>query len=700
MERPEVWPGRSYPLGAGWDGEGTNFSLFSELAEGVDLCLFEEDGTEARIPLEEVEAYCWHAYLPGVGSGQRYGYRVHGSWTPHEGNRANPSKLLIDPYAKAIDGNIDWDPSCFPYKADAVDEPDTDDSGPFIPKSVVANPFFDWEGDRNPDVSMHDSIIYEVHVKGFTASHPEIPANQRGTYAGLGHPAAIEYLQELGITAVELLPVHHFVHDHHLGQKGLSNYWGYNSIGYFAPHSDYSSAGSGGEQVSEFKGMVKALHSAGIEVILDVVYNHTAEGNHLGPMLSFKGIDNAAYYRLVPEDRRYYFDTTGTGNSLNMRHPHTLQLIMDSLRYWVTEMHVDGFRFDLAATLARELYEVDRLSTFFDIIHQDPILSQTKLIAEPWDVGEGGYQIGNFPPQWSEWNGQYRDTVRDFWRNEPATLGEMAYRLTGSSDLYQANGRTPVASVNFVTAHDGFTLADLVSYEDKHNEANEEENHDGESHNRSWNCGEEGPSDDPDVLACRQRQQRNFLTTLLLSQGVPMILGGDELGRTQDGNNNAYCQDNEISWTDWDNVDEDLLDFTRQMVALRAESPTFRRRSWFHGRRIRGVPDIEWLKPDGSFMSDEDWDTSHAASLAMFLNGDDIGQRDRRGRPISDDSFLIVLNASPADIEWEIPPRLRDGWHIMVDTGSEGFLDEPVDVEASFSVGPRSMMVLRNLREQ
>ncbi len=697
-ESQMVWPGRPIPLGASWDGEGTNFSLFSEVADAVELCLFDEEGTETRISLDEVDAYCWHGYLPGVGSGQRYGYRVHGPWAPEHGHRCNPSQLLVDPYARAIDGRIDWDPSCFPYLADDVDQPDLTDSGPHMAKSVVANPFFDWNGDRRPDISMDDTVIYEAHVKGFTALHPDVPPAQRGTYAGMAHPAVIEHFQRLGITAVELLPVHHFVHDHHLVERGLVNYWGYNSIGYFAPHADYSSAGTGGEQVSEFKGMVKAFHNAGIEVILDVVYNHTAEGNHLGPMLSFKGIDNTAYYRLVPEDPRYYFDTTGTGNSLNMRHPQTLQLIMDSLRYWVTEMHVDGFRFDLAATLARELYEVDRLSTFFDIIHQDPILSQVKLIAEPWDVGEGGYQVGNFPIQWSEWNGQYRDTVRDFWRNEPATLGEMAYRLTGSSDLYQANGRTPVASVNFITAHDGFTLADLVSYNEKHNEANGEDNADGDDHNRSWNCGEEGPSRDPDVVDCRHRQQRNLLTTLMLSQGVPMLLGGDELGRSQGGNNNAYCQDNEISWVDWEDYDAELLEFTTKLVALRTDSPTFRRRRWFHGRSIRGVPDVGWLKADGSAMTDEDWETGHKASLAMFLNGDAIGQRDRRGRPVVDHSFLMVLNASPEEIDWKLPGGLGDGWHVLLDTGRGGFLADPLDVDGTFIVGYRSMLVLRKLR--
>ncbi|MFS8493958.1 MAG: glycogen debranching protein GlgX [Actinomycetes bacterium] len=697
MESPEVWPGRPYPLGATWDGEGTNFSLFSEVADSVELCLFDDDGTETRIQMQEVDAFCWHAYLPGVGAGRRYGYRVHGPWDPSSGLRCNPNKLLIDPYARAIDGNIDWDRSCFPYRPGEEDVADDTDSGPHIPKSVVVNPYFDWEGDRHPDVPMDDTVIYEVHVKGFTARHPEIPDAQRGSYAGLAHPASIEYLRSLGVTAVELMPVHHFVHDHHLVERGLRNYWGYNSIGFFAPHSEYSSSGSRGEQVTEFKGMVKALHAAGIEVILDVVYNHTAEGNHLGPMLSFKGIDNPVYYRLVPDDPRYYFDTTGTGNSLNMRHPHTLQLIMDSLRYWVTEMHVDGFRFDLAATLARELYEVDRLSTFFDIIHQDPILSQVKLIAEPWDVGEGGYQVGNFPVQWSEWNGRYRDTVRDYWRGEPAALGELAYRLTGSSDLYQSDGRTPVASVNFVTAHDGFTLADLVSYNEKHNEDNGEDNADGESHNRSWNCGAEGPTDDPGVAELRRRQQRNFLTTLLLSQGVPMLLGGDEIGRTQGGNNNAYCQDNEISWFDWGNVDDDLLEFTRRLIALRADAPTFRRRAWFRGRDIRGVPDIAWLKPDGTEMDDEDWNQGHKF-LGLFLNGDGIGQRDRRGRPIVDDDYLAVLNASGDRLDWKLPDTMGDGWEVVLDTSAGGFLDEPAPVTGAFGVEAHTTLLLRRER--
>ncbi|MEX2598629.1 MAG: glycogen debranching protein GlgX, partial [Dehalococcoidia bacterium] len=561
----KIWPGQPYPLGANYDGYGTNFSVFSEAAEQVDLCLFDRRGKETSIPLPEVSGYCWHGYLPNIGPGQRYGFRVHGPWEPENGLRCNPAKLLIDPYAKAIDGQVDWDPAVFGYLPENPDgAANEQDSAPFMPKSIVINPYFDWGNDRHPRVPRHQTIIYETHVKGLTKLHPAIPKEFRGTYAGLAHPAIIKYLKELGITAVELMPVHQFIHDQHLVERGLRNYWGYNSIGYFAPHNEYCSNGHDGQQVQEFKQMVKNLHEAGIEVILDVVYNHTAEGNHLGPTLSFKGLDNSAYYRLT-EDRRYYQDYTGTGNSLNMRHPHVLQLIMDSLRYWVLEMHVDGFRFDLASTLARELHDVDRLSSFFDLIQQDPVVSQVKLIAEPWDVGEGGYQVGNFPPMWSEWNGQYRDTVRDYWRGESQTLPEFASRITGSSDLYENTGRRPYASINFVTAHDGFPLHDLVSYNEKHNEANGEESRDGESHNRSWNSGAEGPTNDKAVNILRARQQRNFLTTLFLSQGIPMMLGGDEIGRTQGGNNNAYCQDNEISWYDWENIDRGLLRFTKQL---------------------------------------------------------------------------------------------------------------------------------------
>ncbi len=692
-ESPEVWPGRPYPVGATYDGAGTNFALFSEAAEMVELCLFDDHGTETRVRLEEVDAYVWHAYLPGVGPGRRYGYRVHGPWEPAAGWRCNPNKLLLDPYAKAIDGVVDWDQSCFPYEFGDEDSRNDADSAQHVPKAVVHNPYFDWANDRPPAIPLHETVIYEIHVKGFTARHPDIPEALRGTYAGLAHPAAVDYLTELGVTAVELLPVHQFVHDAHLVERGLRNYWGYNSIGFFAPHNEYAS-GPAGEPVQEFKAMVRALHEAGIEVILDVVYNHTAEGNHLGPILSFKGIDNHAYYRLVPEDHRHYYDTTGTGNSLNVRHPRSLQLIMDSLRYWVSEMHVDGFRFDLAAALARQFHEVDRLSAFFDLVQQDPTLSDVKLIAEPWDIGEGGYQVGNFPPVWSEWNGRYRDTVRDFWRGEHATLPELASRLTGSSDLYEADTRHPAASINFVTAHDGFTLNDLVSYNDKHNEANGEDNRDGESHNRSWNCGTEGPSLDPAIRACRAHQQRNFLATLLLSQGVPMILGGDEIARTQAGNNNAYCQDNETSWYDWANTDEDLLAFTRKLIRFRREHPAFRRRRWFQGRPIRGTVDIAWIRPDGAEMDDSDWDSGFARAVGLYLNGDAIATKDPRGQPVTDDSFLVLLNAHDEQIDWQLPARWSRQWRVVIST------EETVDAAGDEStadavtVPARSLLVL------
>src|SRR5487761_1555391 len=606
----EIWPGRPYPLGAAYDGGGTNFSLFSGVAEKVELCLFDEEGSEERVVLEEIDASCWHGYLPSVAPGQRYGYRVHGPWAPEEGQRCNPAKLLLDPYDKAIEGQVDWDQACFPYNFGDENSRNDDDSAPHVPRSVVHNPYFDWGNDRPPDVQLNESMIYEVHVKGFTARHPDIPEGQRGTYAGLGHPAAIEHLTGLGVTAVELMPVHQFVHDSQLIERGLRNYWGYNSIGFLAPHNEYAS-GQRGEQVAEFKAMVRGLHEAGIEVILDVVYNHTAEGNQLGPMLSMKGIDNAAYYRLVADKPQFYYDTTGTGNSLHVGHPHTLQLIMDSLRYWVTEMHVDGFRFDLAASLARQFHEVDRLSAFFDLIQQDPVVSQVKLIAEPWDIGEGGYQVGNFPPLWTEWNGKYRDTVRDFWRGQPATLPDFASRLTGSSDLYETSGRRPVASINFVTCHDGFTLADLVSYNNKHNEANGEESRDGTDDNRSWNCGVEGPTDDPEINELRGRQQRNFLTTLFLSQGIPMMLAGDEISGTQGGNNTAYCQDNEISWVDWSKAaaERDLLAFTQKLARLRRRHAVFRRRRFFTGAfpgagdgTGAGAADIAWLTPSGDEM--------------------------------------------------------------------------------------------------
>ncbi|MEO8461684.1 MAG: glycogen debranching protein GlgX, partial [Chloroflexota bacterium] len=602
--------GVPYPLGATFDGSGTNFSLYSEAAEDVELCLFDDDGTETRIPMPESTGHVWHVYAPRIVGGQRYGYRVYGPWAPANGQCCNPAKLLLDPYAKAIEGLVTWDPAVFPYGfEDPEGSINSADSAPFMPRSVVVDPDFDWGDDRAPRHAPNATVIYEVHVRGFTATHPDIPAEIRGTYAGMAHPVAVAYLHSLGVTAVELLPVHHFVHDARLVARGLRNYWGYNSIGFLAPHAGYASVSAGNAQVSEFKAMVKALHAADIEVILDVVYNHTAEGNHLGPMLSFKGIDNAAYYRLRNDDRRRYMDYTGTGNTLNVRHPHSLQLIMDSLRYWILDMHIDGFRFDLAAALARELHDVDRLSAFFDLIHQDPTINQVKLIAEPWDVGEGGYQVGNFPPLWSEWNGKYRDAIRDFWRGTPEPLAEFGYRFTGSSDLYASNGRRPYASVNFVTAHDGFTLADLVAYNDKHNEANGEDNRDGDNHNRSWNHGVEGPTDDPAVLEARARDQRNMLATLFLSQGVPMLLAGDEIGRTQGGNNNGYAQDNEVSWLDWEHADLDLLDFVQRLIAFRAEHPALRRRRWFLDRPIHGeqVHEIEWFAPDGTPMGVEHW---------------------------------------------------------------------------------------------
>jgi isoamylase len=668
----DVWPGQPYPLGATYDGSGTNFSLFSEVAQRVELCLFDEHGTQTAVDLPEVTALCWHAYLPGVKPGQRYGYRVHGPWDPDQGQRCNPAKLLLDPYAKAIDGEWKWNEAMFPYRFDDPENSKSDsDSAPFVPKSVVVDATFDWEGDRPPRMPWHKTIVYETHVKGFTKRHPDVPDNIRGTYAGLAHATSIEYLKALGITAIELLPVHQFVQDSTLLERGLRNYWGYNSIGYLAPHNEYASWGTAGQQVQEFKHLVKILHQAGIEVILDVVYNHTAEGNHLGPMLSFEGIDNAAYYRTVADNRKYYMDYTGTGNTLNMRNPHVLQLIMDSLRYWVIDMHVDGFRFDLAATLARELHDVDRLSSFFDLIQQDPVVSQVKLIAEPWDVGEGGYQVGNFPPLWSEWNGKYRDCVRDFWRGTDQTLAEFSSRFTGSSDLYQQSARRPHASINFITVHDGFTLRDLVSYNEKHNEANGEENRDGESHNRSWNCGAEGETDNPDVLALRHRQMRNFLATLFLSQGVPMLGGGDEIGRTQRGNNNAYCHDDEISWYDWEHADDKLLGFTRDLIRLRLAHPVFCRRRWFQGRPIRGsdVADIAWFTPGGTEMSDEDWQAGFAKSLGVFLNGQAIPTADEHGKRVVDDSFYVMFNGHHEGLEFAMPEaKWGERWTIVLDT--------------------------------
>ena len=701
------WPGAAYPLGATYDGSGTNFALFSEVADTVELCLFDADGAETRLPLTEVDGFVWHTFLPGVEPGQRYGFRVHGPNEPKAGHRCNPAKLLLDPYAKAIDGTFEWHQSLFGYQFGDPDSRNDDDSAPHMPKSVVINPYFDWGIDRPPRHEYAETVIYEAHVKGLTQTHPDVPEEIRGTYAAIAHPVVIDHLTSLGVTALELMPVHHFANDATLLEKGLSNYWGYNSIGFFAPDPKYSSAATPGGQVGEFKAMVRALHEAGIEVILDVVYNHTAEGNHLGPTLSFRGIDNAAYYRLVDDDKRYYLDYTGTGNSLNVGHPHSLQLIMDSLRYWVTEMHVDGFRFDLASALAREFYDVDRLSAFFDLVQQDPTVSQVKLIAEPWDLGPGGYQVGNFPPQWSEWNGKYRDTVRDFWRGEPATLGEFASRITGSADLYEQSTRRPGASINFVTAHDGFTLRDLVSFNEKHNEANLEGNKDGENHNRSWNCGVEGRTDDPEVNAVRARQQRNFLATLLLSQGVPMIGHGDELGRTQDGNNNGFCQDNELTWVDWDDADRPLQEFTRRVTALRAAHPVFRRRRFFDGLPVRrpgaeGLPDIDWLRPDGSPMTDADWGAGFGRAIAVFLNGNGIAEVDTRGERVADDSFLLCFNAHHEPLEFTLPgPEFGAAWDTVLDTADDDAGDRggPRPAGAVVTVQARSLLVLLSSRD-
>jgi glycogen operon protein len=704
----EVWPGQPFPLGATWDGEGTNFSIFSENGEGAELCLFDDEGHETRIEMTECTALNYHCYLPGVGPGQRYGFRVLGQYAPAEGHRFNPAKLLIDPYAKAIEGQVDWNEggTALPYvptgEDDADLEVDDEDDAEAIPKSVVVDMSFDWEGDRPPRIPWHDTIIYETHVKGFTKLHPDVREDLRGTYAGLASEPALEYLQSLGVTAVELLPVHHISDESFLVENELSNYWGYSTIGYLAPHSEYSASGRRGEQVREFKGMVKALHRVGIEVILDVVYNHTAEGNHLGPMLSFKGADNKSYYRLVPEDLRHYMDFTGTGNSLNPVHPSVLRLIMDSLRYWAVECHVDGFRFDLASALARELYDVDRLSAFFDVIHQDPVLSQVKLIAEPWDVGPGGYQVGNFPVLWSEWNGIYRDTMRDFWRVHAST-GDFAERLTASSDLYQDDGRDPFASINFITAHDGFPLADLVSYNEKHNEANLEDNQDGTDDNRSWNCGVEGPTDDPKILALRVRQQRNFLATLLLSQGTPMLLGGDEIGRTQGGNNNAWCQDNEISWYDWnlDSAREELREFTRRLIALRRNHPVFRREAFLLGKETMGsgLPDAWWFRPDGRKMTRRDWQSGQPV-LGLFLNGAEIPTPGPHGEEIEDDSFLLLFNAHDEDRSMVLPwPRFGAKWTLELSTadptaepGSSTYASR-----SEITLTARSVVVLRRV---
>ncbi len=701
----QVWPGTPYPLGATYDGAGTNVALFSSVAERVELCLFETDGTETRVELSELDADVWHCYLPSVQPGQRYGFRVHGPNDPKSGHRCNPAKLLMDPYAKAVDGEFDWDEACFGYRWANPDEINELDSAPHVPKSVVINPFFDWADDRAPRTPYNESVIYEAHVKGLTMRHPDIPEDLRGTYGAVAHPVMLEHYSRIGVTAIELMPVQQFVQDHHLTERGLSNYWGYNTLGFFAPQASFSASGTNGQQVGDFKAMVRDLHRAGLEVILDVVYNHTAEGNDLGPTLSFRGIDNAAYYRLVEDAPQHYYDTTGTGNSLLMRSPHVLQLIMDSLRYWVLEMHVDGFRFDLAATLARQFHEVDRLSAFFDLVHQDPVVSQVKLIAEPWDLGDGGYQVGGFPPLWTEWNGLYRDTVREFWRGESGSVPDFASRITGSADLYESSGRRPFASINFVTAHDGFTLRDLVSYDEKHNEANGEGGRDGSDHNLSWNCGVEGPTDDPDVLALRGQQQRNLLATLLLSQGVPMLLHGDELGRSQGGNNNAYCQDNEISWVDWtpESLDYGLLAFVEKVSRLRREHPVFRRRRFLQGKIEGGERgrDVSWLRPDGEPMRDEDWDSGFARSLGMLLNGDQMAEVDARGEPLVDDTFLLLLNAHDETVPFVLPHDGETGWVVELDTHEDpeaaATADQAEELEsrAVRKVGARGMVVLR-----
>ena len=702
----QIRPGSMYPLGSNYDGAGVNFALFSQAAEKVELCLFDDDGNEKRIQMTEQNSYVWHNYVPGLQPGQLYGYRVYGAYDPERGLRCNPNKLLLDPYAKAISGMTDGDESLYSYwfkSPEDVHAMNDLDSAPHMMKSAVINPYFDWGNDQHPHIPYHDSVIYEAHVRGMTNLNESVPPEIRGTYAGLAYPTVIEYLKKLGITAIELMPIHQFVNDSFLQEKGLSNYWGYNTIGFFAPHNGYSSSGEHGEQVNEFKSMVKAYHHAGMEVILDVVYNHTAEGNHLGPTLSFRGIDNQQYYRLVDNSPRHYFDTTGTGNSLLMRSPHALQLITDSLRYWVTEMHVDGFRFDLAATLARQFQEVDKLSAFFDIVEQDPVINRVKLIAEPWDLGSGGYQVGGFPSSWSEWNGRYRDCVRDFWRSQPSTLPEFASRLLGSSDLYQVNGRRPVASVNFVTAHDGFTLNDLVSYNEKHNETNGEGNRDGENHNRSWNCGVEGHTTIKDVNELRARQCRNMMATLLLSQGIPMICGGDEIRRTQQGNNNAYCQDNEISWTNWnlDKPQQEMLEFTRKLIHLRLSHPVLHRRRFFTGREAGDtsgvIPQVEWFDHTGSIMDRIDWNNTHAFSVMVYLNGGDIPEKDWFGTPMVDNDFILIFNAYYEPIVFTLPDeRYGTKWQLVVDTYNPHGPELSYEANFAITAQPRSLLLLQS----
>jgi isoamylase len=700
--RPIVWPGKPYPLGANWDGEGVNFALFSEHAERVELCVFDQTGRRElhRINIAEQTDQVWHCYLPEARPGLAYGYRVYGPYEPAKGLRFNPHKLLLDPYAKQIVGDLKWSDSHFGYRIGhrlADLSFDRRDSAPGMLKSTVIDPAFTWGTDRPLQTPWHKSVIYELHVKGFTIQHPKVPAQLRGTYAGLATAPVIDHLLKLGVTAIELMPVHYFIDDRQLVERGLRNYWGYNSIGFFSPAARYLATDS----ISEFKTMVKTMHSAGIEVILDVVYNHTAEGNQMGPTLSFRGIDNPVYYRTVADNPRYYMDYTGTGNTLNMRHPRVLQLIMDSLRYWVLDMHVDGFRFDLAATLARELHEVDKLGAFLDIIHQDPILSQVKLIAEPWDLGEGGYQVGKFPVGWAEWNDRYRDALRSYWKGDGGQIGELAYRITGSSDLYARSGRRPYASINFVTAHDGFTLQDLVSYNQKHNEANGEDNRDGTDNNRSWNCGAEGPTDDPAINALRRQQKRNFVATLLLSQGVPMLLAGDGIGHSQQGNNNAYCQDNEISWLKWDEsqIDKEMIALMQKAISLRKNHPVFRRRNFFLGRAIKGagVKDILWLRPDGGEMTDEEWNQQHARTLGMFLSGSAVDELDERGQPVTDENFFLLMNAHHEEVPFLLPTAASEmRWIALIDTSCQTSRSPGVQYEGGmpYPLQARSLALL------
>ncbi|HLN56168.1 MAG TPA: glycogen debranching protein GlgX [Bacteroidales bacterium] len=704
-ENIAAWPGNPYPLGATYDGVGVNFALFAEHAASVDLCLFDQLGIEKRIRITERTHNSWHIYLSGIKPGQLYGYRVHGIFDPNEGQRFNPNKLLIDPYSYSINGTINWNDALFGYLINDATEDlsfSTTDSSQFLPKSVVIDKVFNWQGDSRLNIPLHKTVIYELHVKGFTQLAKHIPKPLRGTYAAIAHQKSIDYFKKLGVNAVELMPIHHFVADRHLVERGLTNYWGYNSIGFFAPDFRYSS--KKGDQVAEFKQMVKSLHRAGIEVILDVVYNHTAEGNHMGPTLSFKGIDNLSYYRLLNDNKRYYKDYTGTGNTLNTIHPTVLRLIMDSLRYWVVDMHIDGFRFDLATVLAREFHDVDKWGSFFDVLHQDPVLSQVKLIAEPWDVGENGFHVGNFPAEWMEWNAKYRDCMREYWKGDEATLPEFANRFTGSSDLYLDNWRTPVASINFITAHDGFTLMDLVSYNDKHNENNGDNNNDGENNNRSWNCGVEGPTDNEEIIQLRKRQIRNFLTTLFLSQGVPMLVAGDELGRTQLGNNNAYCQDNEISWINWDKKDEALLDFTSKLINFRLEHPAFCRNKWFQHKSIKGIKDIEWFLPEGTTMTEHHWNESHAKSLGIFLSGDHLDTRDEHGEKITDDSFYIIFNSADISVIFTIPDHTwGESWFKILDS-FDGFFEPESDEFIvnhgdNIEVRSRSVVLLINRKE-